>query len=137
MVNRQWQKHIILSILQWFQTYLNHLYVNKIFAVSIKYQIKDMKSIHIFSSMLIVLPLFKNRSWIVDSFYLKNNFHYVISMACWNDTLNLDFFCKKINGFNLNRITLLSSLVFLNAGLEKIVRPYFIKIMFIITHLNL
>lgn len=59
MVNRQWQKHIILSILQWFQTYLNHLYVNKIFAVSIEYQSKDMKSVHIFSLMLIVLFLFK------------------------------------------------------------------------------
>lgn len=46
--------------------------------------------------MLIVLLLFKIRRWIDDSFYLKNNFNYVISMAGWNDTLNLELFAKKI-----------------------------------------
>lgn len=63
--------------------------------------------------MLIVLLLFKIRRWIDDSFYLKNNFNYVISMAGWNDTLNLELFAKKFNAFNLNRITLLSPLYFL------------------------
>lgn len=61
--------------------------------------------------------LFKIRSWRDDLFYLKDNFNYVISMACWNDTLNLEFFAKKFNGLNLNRIVLLSPLVFLNTGL--------------------
>lgn len=63
--------------------------------------------------MLIVLLLFKIRRWIDDSFYLKTNFNYVISMAGWNDTLNLELFAKKFNAFNLNRITLLFPLYFL------------------------